>query len=253
MSKGSEQVKRYLRILLIIHVLLALLGQVMVAFSQGEAEATLSLHFRRDFGYALGGQMQGKFTITAEGPQDLARVEFLLDGQVIGHDTEAPFKLAFDTGPYPEGSHRFSAVGYRADGGQLQSETISREFVAGNKVTIIIVAVVALIIFFWGLSHLMTRRSGSAKAGYGLLGGAVCPNCGRAFPIHWWSLRLGFGRFDRCPNCGKWHMAHRASAVALQAAEETFGDKDVPVDQGESAAREEEFKKLLDESRYDQS
>jgi len=232
-------------------LLVALLSQALVVFGQEGGDAALTLHFRRDFGYALGKQMQGKFTIRADGPQDLTRVEFLLDGQVIAEDSKAPFSLAFDTGQYPEGIHHFSALGYRSNGDRLQSDVISQQFVAGNRVTVVVVVIVGLVLLFGLASFLLARRSKSTKAGYGYLGGAVCSNCGRPFSIHWWSLRLGIGRFDRCPHCGKWHMTHRASAEALQAAEDAFGEG-----QGQAAAesenQEEKLRRLLDESRYDQ-
>jgi hypothetical protein len=223
-----------------------------VARGQDSSEETLSISFRRNLGYSLGGQMQGRYTIRVEGPEDVTRVEFLLDGQVIGQDGEAPFNLAFNTGDYSEGIHRFSAVGYRANGQQVGSEMISRQFVAGSGVIIVVIAIVALVIFFRVASYLLARRSGSKRGAYGFLGGAVCPNCGQAFGIHWWSLRLGFGRFDRCPHCKKWHMVKRASSEALAAAEELHGDQGKSERDGNGEGEEEAFRRRLEESRYDQ-
>jgi len=227
-------------------------SQVLVAWAQQGSSETLSLRFRRNFGYSLGTQMQGKFTIRAEGPADVTRVEFLLDGQVIGQDNEAPFSLAFDTGGYPEGIHRFSAVGYKADGRQVSSETISRQFVAGNGVVIVVIAIVALVILFRLASYFLARRSGSKRGQYGLLGGAVCANCGRPFAIHWWRLRLGVGRLDRCPHCKKWHMVHRASADELAAAEELHTGQGETKAAGNGESENEAFRRRLDESRFDQ-
>lgn len=243
--------RRDIRIVIIVLTLVLALGQVLMAQGQESGDETLSLRFRRDFGYSLGSQMQGKYTIRAEGPEDLTRVEFLLDGQVIGEENDAPFSVSFDTGDYPEGIHRFSAVGYRANGQQLQSETISRQFVAGSGVTIVVIAIAALVVLFRVVSYLLTRRSSSSRGGSGLLGAAVCSNCGQAFGIHWWSLRLGFGRLDRCPHCKKWHMVKRASADELAAAEELHGDHDQSQRAGDGVSEEEAFRRRLDESRYD--
>ena len=227
-------------------------SQVLAAWAQGDSAETLSLSFRRNFGYALGTQMQGKFTIRAEAPADVTRVEFLLDGQVIGQNNEAPFSLAFDTGAYAEGIHTFSAVGYTADGRQVSSETISRQFVAGNGVVIVVIAIVALVILFRLASYFLVRRSGSKRGEYGLLGGAVCANCGQPFAIHWWSLRLGVGRLDRCPHCGKWHMVRRASADELAAAQELHAGQGETKVAANGESEEEAFRRRLDDSRFDQ-
>lgn len=238
--------------MVVVWLLLVLVISQAVAVQGQEAnEELLSIRFRRNFGYGLGSQMQGKFTIRVEGPQDVARVEFLLDGNVIGEDSEAPFSLAVDTADYPEGIHRFSAVGYKANGDQVGSETISRQFVSTSVVTIVVIAIVVLVILFRIASYFLARRSGSKQAGYGFLGGAVCSNCGRPFGIHWWSLRLGVGRFDRCPHCGKWKMVRRASPEALAAAEAMDRPGESTAQGGEND--EEAFRRRLEESRYDHS
>jgi DNA-directed RNA polymerase subunit RPC12/RpoP len=244
-------VRGRIRLVTIVLALTIALSQALVVRGQEGSAETLSLSLRRNFGYSLGSQLQGKITIRAEGPADVTRVEFLLDGQVIGQDNEAPFSLAFDTGDYPEGIHRFSAVGYKANGQQVPSETISRQFVSGSGVTIVVVAIVALVILFRVASYFITRRSGSKRGDYGLLGGAVCSNCGQPFGIHWWSLRLGVGRLDRCPHCGKWHMVKRASAEALAEAEAPHGGLG-ETDRAAGVENEEEaFRRRLDDSRFE--
>ncbi|MGD8585282.1 MAG: Ig-like domain-containing protein [Chloroflexota bacterium] len=243
---------RWIRIAIVILIVGAALSQALTARGQEGGDEMLSLHFRRDFGYSLGGQMQGKYTIRVEGPDDVTRVEFKLDDQIIGEDDEAPFSLAFNTGDYSEGFHRFSAVGYKADGQQVESEVISRQFVSGSGVTIVVIAIVALVIVFRLASYFLARRRRSPRGAFGFLGGAVCPNCGRAFGIHWWSLRLGVGRLDRCPHCKKWHMVGRASAEALAAAEELHDDAIDHQHTGKGESEEEAFRRRLEESRYDQ-
>ena len=44
----------------------------------------LSIQFHRDFGYAAGSEIQGAFSMTADGPQDLIRVDYYLDDQLLG-------------------------------------------------------------------------------------------------------------------------------------------------------------------------
>ena len=54
---------------------------------------------------------------------------------------------------------------------------------------------------------------------YGLMGGAICPKCGRPFPRHWWGLNAGLGKFDRCDNCGRWSIVRAEPFDKLRAAE----------------------------------
>jgi hypothetical protein len=144
-------------------------------------------------------------------------------------------------------------MGFRANGQPLASEVIGRQFVAGRGVTLVVVAIVALVILFRVASHLLARRAGSKRAAYGDPGGAVCPNCGRAFGIHWWRLQLGFGRLDRCPQCKKWHMVNRAPAEALAAAEARHSDQSGSKRAGRDDDEDEAFRRRLEESRYDQT
>jgi hypothetical protein len=239
-----------LRIAIIVIIVLGAWGQALAVHAQ-DGDEGLALRFRRNFGYGLGGQMQGTFTILAEGPQDLTRVEFLLDGSVIGQDSEAPFSLSFNTGDYEQGIHRFSAVGYRANGAQLESAIVSRQFVATSAVTIVVIAIVALVLLFRLASYWLARRSGSKRAGYGFLGGAICPHCGRPFAFHWWSLRLGIARLDRCPHCRKWKMVQRATAEALAAAEDLEGQVGEVGQASEGQTEEETLRRRLEESRYE--
>lgn len=243
---------RIFRIGIILSTLLLATIQASLAHGQADTEESLTLSLRRNFGYSLGGQMQGTYTIRVEGPDDLQSVTFLLDGEVIGEDLVAPFSLAFNTRDYSEGIHRFGAVAHTEDGAQLQAATLSRQFVATSAVTIAVLAVVVLAIAFRVGSYVIARRAGSRGATFGYLGGAVCPNCGRAFGIHWWSLRLGLGRLDRCPNCGKWNMVRRASAEALVAAEDRQGEKYRGQDNPGSSSDGEALRRRIEESRYDQ-
>ena len=222
---------------------------------EGDGEA-LTLRLRRNFGYGLGAQMQGRFSFLVSGPDDLERVEFLLDGQVIGEARQAPFSLQFNTRNYSEGLHRMSAIGYAADGQELLSNAITRQFVSTSMVTIGVVALVAIVVVFRAGSYFLGRRSSkgrTASGSYGFLGGAVCPNCGRPFGLHWWSLRLGIGRYDRCPHCRKWNMQRRASPAALAEAEELLsGSVTAQEDAGDTQKEDEARRRRIEESRYDE-
>ena len=71
------------RVILLIVILLS----PIPAFAQDEDE-TLTLRLSRDFGYGGGGRIQGRFSVRASGPDNMMRVEFIIDGEVESVDKE---------------------------------------------------------------------------------------------------------------------------------------------------------------------
>jgi hypothetical protein len=238
------------------------LFSIISALAQGESELVLTLS--RDFGYSSGtGRIQGTFSMRVSGPDNLQRVVFLIDGQLIGEDSQAPFSIQFHTGNYPLGVHTLSAVGFTSDGRELRSNETRREFVSADeggrtalKIAIPIVGVTFGMILLSTLLPVILRRRKSAgiplgaPRSYGLLGGTICPKCGRPFGIHIWGLNLLAGKLDRCPFCGKWSLVRRASPEALKAAEAAELEMADRSESAPSDSPEEALRKDLDESRY---
>ncbi|NIM95515.1 MAG: hypothetical protein GTO18_17595 [Anaerolineales bacterium] len=223
-------------------------------------EDTLELRFRRDFGFGLGSNIQGRFTITASGPNDLESVEFIFDGEVVAEDTEEPFQYKFHTDDYSPGSHRISAVGYTSSSGTLHSDThtytfLSAEDARGSTAKIILPLLVLVGLFAlvgMVLPALLSGRKGAFQLGeYSYAGGAVCRRCGLPFSRHTLAPNLLVGKLERCPHCGKWALVPRASDVDLKAAEARY-TADVDEGKMEPEEREEErLRRMLDESRYE--
>jgi hypothetical protein len=129
-------------IFLLIFVVTAMFG-LMVA----QAAPTISLSFYKNNGYGLGNDIGGQFTANAAVSQDVVRVEFYLDGQLVQNDTDKPFSWAFNTGDYSLGEHTIEVVAYD---GANQTATVSatRNFTSysSDSVLIIIVAVVIVVV-----------------------------------------------------------------------------------------------------------
>jgi len=85
---------------------LILVTGALVSPAFGQEGTELRLTVRRTFGYRGGDQIQGRFALGVEGPDDLVQVTFLMDGEVIAEDRESPFEYGFHTGDYPLGPHR---------------------------------------------------------------------------------------------------------------------------------------------------
>jgi hypothetical protein len=251
----------------IIAILLAFCYITLIGTNQAFAQAAdqLKLGLNRDFGYGgFNNDIQGVFTAKISNPPDnLTRVEFYIDGTLMGEDASAPFALQFSTDSYPNGLHTISAVGYTADGTEIKSNDIQVQFVPAGAgmssvfriiIPILVgIVVIALIAVF--LPVILSRgKLASTPLGeprnYGVGGGAICPNCNRPFKLRLWWVNIGFKKIDRCPYCGKWSMVHPRSIDDLRAAEVAELAR-AETGQGITGESEEDkLKKDLDESRY---
>ncbi len=229
--------------------------------AQNEAELTLGLS--KILGYALAGDIQGTFILKASSPQELSRVVFFLDGEVIGEDDKAPFQIRFTTDDYSLGLHVLSAVGYISSGGELHSNEIKVNFVGAEQgwqmgvklvLPILVVLAIGMLVSFVLPSVLGRGRTVRLPLGaprqYGILGGTICPKCRRPFSIHWWGMNLVVGRLDRCPYCGRWSVVRRASRDELTMAEaaelEAAGSGEIA-----TLSEEERLRRDLAESRFE--
>lgn len=255
--------KKTLRFILLIPAL-------FVAFSTAAAQdqsdnPDITLRLSRDFGYGgFSGDIEGLFTLHAEGPDTLEKVIFYLDGQVLIEDSESPFRYQFHTQDYELGIHTMSAVGFASDGREMRSNEIRSNFVSPkeswNTTLKIVVPLLAVIGGFTLLSFLIPWLSGRGKSlqiplgtsrNYGIQGGTICPKCNRPFGLHVWALNLSFvGKLDRCPHCGRWSFVRKVHPDLLRAAEiAELQDANVLEQTPEST--QEKLKRSLDESRYD--
>lgn len=241
-------------------ILFAFLGAVLLPVI-GEAQggdAALTLHLRRTFGYAAGSRIQGRFTVTVEGPQDLVQVTFTLDGNPISTLSQAPFRLAFSTGDYPLGTHALSASGQTSAGVTLEAQPLQLEFISAEssagaalKIVVPIVVGALVLILISSVVPALGRRQRKFELGsYGAAGGAVCPRCGMPYSRSVLAPNLILGKLERCPHCGKWAIAARASRERLEAAEARYR-QDAHQGEVDPDQHERRYERMLDDSRYE--
>jgi hypothetical protein len=225
-----------------------------------DVDDSLKIHLQRDFGYGGFGQIQGRFTISVDGPQDLERVLYLLDGDFFAEVSDSPFRFTFSTSDYALGAHTFSAVGTTPSGAEVFAEEIIVEFVsaeeswqkAANIAVPLFVGVVVIAGLGALLPALMGRRPGSFKLGnYGFAGGAVCRNCGFPYPRYFLSPNLLVGKLGRCPHCAKWAIVPRASHAALEEAEARYrADAETGLLEQDPDGAEAQAERKLEETRF---
>ena len=219
----------------------------------------LDLRLSRDWGYGgMYGEIQGNFSLRVNGPDEIVRVEFIIDGQVVDTDTAPPFRYQFNTSEYSPGPHTLTAIGYNADGTPLPGKTYHRTFLSAEEarsktVALIfpLVGVVALITVAGVVVSLLFGRGKDFSLGkYGLAGGAVCPRCGFPYSRHMWVPNLLVGKLERCPHCGKWAVVPAASSADLRAAEDRWRQEGTSL--VETPSEEEKRRQMLEDSRFDQ-
>ncbi|MEX1072005.1 MAG: Ig-like domain-containing protein [Anaerolineales bacterium] len=225
------------------------------ALAQEETPA-LTLRLNRDFGYGgFANDIEGLFSLIAEGPDDLTRVNFYIDDELINSDDAVPWRHQFSTKDFDAGVHRLYAEGSTINGQTLRSNEIVRVFLTSEEAKGKIVGllgpllglVVAIMLLTAGLPMLFGRKKPEIGK-YGVSGGAVCVKCGLPFPLHFFSMHFGRSNLERCPHCGKWVWVRRAKADDLIAAQARWrGDETKPSGKGESGR----LKQQIDDSRYE--
>jgi hypothetical protein len=239
--------------LFLLSVLLYFFLSVLPIKAQESAELSLSL--LRNFGSSLGSSIQGTFTYRVSGPDELARVEFLMDGEPIGEDSEAPFRWRFNTDNFSQETHTMSAVGYTSDGRTLQSNVLQRQFISSGEsnrllywiiIPILVLAIGGRLLTSW----IANRSNGGQPAITGPVGGTICPQCERPFAMHIWGFNVIAGKYDRCPHCGKWSLVRRVAPHLLQEAAAAFApsEPEAPTPAPDDA---QSLSKRLDDSRFD--
>jgi hypothetical protein len=196
-------------------------------------------------------------------PQALTRVEFYIDEQKIGEDTQAPYSLQFNTDSYPLGIHSLKAVGIYPDGKEITSNTIQSNFVPASAATDflkkLLLPILGLFVLIMGIAvglplalnkGKVSHLPSGTQRNYGIGGGAVCPKCGRPFPLRLWFINLGFHKIDRCPYCGKWSLVRPSSLAELRAAEAAELAIDQPQQPISKESEADKLSKELDDSKY---
>jgi len=117
--------KKYTKVFIIATLLKACSTTITLAHSE-----SLQLSVSRTWGYAgFNNDIQGHFSFSVRGPENLQRVQYLLDGEVVMEVSEPPFKFKLNTDDYENGIHTLRAVGILSDGTRISSRDFTRKFV----------------------------------------------------------------------------------------------------------------------------
>ena len=216
-------------------------------------------------GFNNGSQIRGSFQAELVGSSEGVRaVRFLVDGQVFAELFKPPFSADFQTSAYSEGWHLIGAQVELASGQVISVAEKRLDFVSAQAETDfmqklvfpLLGGVFALMVIGFVVQFVAVRKQSNrslplgARRSYGMKGGGICPRCHRPFGLHWWSVNLISGVYDRCDFCGRWGFIRAASASELASAEANEAAAAQPVDPLREKSEEEKLKELLDNSRY---
>lgn len=241
------------KIFLIAAVLILFLSPISARAQEDE----LSLRLTRDWGYGAGGQIQGKFSLRVNGPDDVVKVDFIIDGEVVHTATDPLFRYQFHTDDYSPGVHMMTAVGYKTDGTLVYGTEFVRQFLSADeaksstmKIIVPILVIVGIATLVGALAPALLMRGKEFSPGkYGAAGGAVCPRCTFPYSRNILAPNLLVGKLQRCPHCGKWAIVPRASQTNLQEAEERWAREGTS--SVEAPSEEEKIRQRINNSRYD--
>lgn len=241
-------------------IFVVLLSLVIVGTAVAQETNSLELKLNRDFGAAYANNIQGRFSFRVDGPDNLESVSFYIDNQLVGEDSEAPFRLQFETDNYDLGTHTLYAIGRTTNGEELRSNEISRNFISSSSSnrTLLLIVVPILVISLGGgiIATWVANRgrksssSGSINA-HGPFGGTICPKCNKPFARHIWGLNLGLAKFDRCPHCGKWSLVRALPPAVLDEAIEAIEAESKQNQPKPPSDDDESWRKRLDDSKFD--
>lgn len=245
------------RIILLLTLALALALSYGVVSAQ---DSPFSLRIMRDWGYGNGADINGRMSLSIKGDQaQIQQVTFFMDETVMADVTASPFKFQFDTNNYEPGLHRMTAEVKTIDGDTFTTNRLVSNFVekgqANQSMVKILTLVGGIAVAGIGIQFLMQKSSNQGTrfdehghVQYGVWGGAVCPRCGQPFKRSFFGINLVGVRLERCPHCGKFVAARRASVEQLDAAERRF--RSAPEELAPVKSELEKKQESYDDSKY---
>jgi hypothetical protein len=244
-------------------MLIILTALLSIAAAPLQDGYTLVVH--KSMGFNNGSQIRGLFSAEVVGNMEAVQsVQFLADGQVFAELRSAPFKTSFQTTDFSAGWHTLSALVQSKDGSSFSTPERRFEFVTPETeaaffrtyVFPFLIGVFLLVFIGIGFQYfsMRNRRPSTlplgAERSYGLKGGGICPQCKRAFSLHWWSINLIGSVYDRCDFCGKWSLIRPASRAVLDAAIAAELAESRPEQPIREKSETDRLKDMLDDSRF---
>jgi hypothetical protein len=223
---------------------------------------------RKEFGYGLGSNISGTYSVRLLGDEErVESVQFFIDDREIAKVLESPFKTEFQTDDFGFGWHDIYAEVAVVNGSVMKTGTLRYKFLSPEEeksgIRGVLLPVGVVLIAAMGISVLIQMLGKKKESpadptrprNYGPLGGTICPKCGHPFPRSLLGMNLVVGRLERCESCKKFVMTRRATPaelVAAEAAERAVNQPDMTITKEIQEEREIPRDSLEDSKYIDQ-
>ena len=113
---------------LLISILMGYLG-ICLILNFALAEPSVTLKLKRNNGTDMGDNLriEGDWTITGTGSNDIVRIDLLFNANITSHSDNNLLSFRFNTREYAIGTTNITLIGYLSDGISVQTTEI-REF-----------------------------------------------------------------------------------------------------------------------------
>lgn len=129
--------------------------------SNAQDEEVLSLGISKNVGLDIGDKIEGDFTITGSGLDNILNLTLLFNGTQVAFESDNQLTFRFDTKDYPLGLMNITLIGEDNEG-MVYKKTIFKEFVS-PKVGIWVLIIVGVIAFLSSVIIVLILVFGSKK------------------------------------------------------------------------------------------
>ena len=126
-------------------VILLVVGIISVMPMNAAGQGSLTLNINRNIGMAFGPLIQGTFTLSGSGPENIQNLTVYFNGDEVHFVTGNTISWQFNTGDYPSGATNITLLGID-DVGARYVATKQLTFLGGVVSSIFTVVIISLVV-----------------------------------------------------------------------------------------------------------
>jgi len=146
-------------------ILLFSFNSVIIS-SNAQDEEILSLGIKKNFGTGIGDKIEGDFTISGSGPDNILNLTLFFNGTQVAFESDNQLTFRFDTKDYSLGLMNITLVGEDSEG-MVYNKSIFKEFISPTIGNWIIAIAIGIVLISGGLklaSYMKNKRNEKQSA-----------------------------------------------------------------------------------------
>lgn len=162
-----KYIKHKHSLIIFIFILLFSYNAIIIS-TNAQDEEILSLTISRNLGVGVdsGNKIEGDFTITGSGPENILNLTLLFNGTQESFESSNQLTFRFETKDYPLGLMNITLIGEDSEG-NIYIKSIFKEFISeeiGNWILIIVGLIVLLSVGLKLGSYMKKKQKGKQSA-----------------------------------------------------------------------------------------